>query len=131
MGKRILAVLAGLITGMIVIGLVEYISHQIYPPPADFDYTNKEALAELMKNIPVGALIIVIIAWAAGSFAGGFVASKIGREKGITLGLIVGAILMLAGIINMLMIPHPIAFWIGGLTVYLPFSYWGAKTAYQ
>jgi len=41
--------------------------------------------------------------------------------------MIVGALLMLAGIMNMIMIPHPTWLWVLGITVYLPAAYLGAR----
>lgn len=126
MGRSILAVIAGLVLGVVLIAVVEFIGHYVYPPPADLDMTNSEALKNLIANAPVGALLFVILAWAIGSFGGGWLASRIAQKSHVMLALIVGGILMAAGIMNMLMIPHPLWFWILGIAVYLPAAYAGA-----
>ncbi|MBN4051924.1 hypothetical protein JYT53_00315 [Cytophagaceae bacterium AH-315-L13] len=125
--RNSLSIGAGIITGGMLIFLVETLGHTIYPHPADFDYTDKEALAELIQNAPIGALLFVILAWAVGSFGGGLVASLISNEDKIRKALIVGVVLMILGIMNMLMVPHPIWFWILGMAVYLPMAYLGGK----
>ena len=129
MGRNILAVVAGLFAGVIGIFLIEGVGHAVYPPPAGMDFNNPEQLREMMANMPVGALLMVAVAWAMGSFAGGVVAALIAMKSKITMSLIVGGLLMVAGIANMLMIPHPAWFWIVGLAVYLPFAYLGGKIA--
>ncbi|MBL4715766.1 MAG: hypothetical protein COC01_03635 [Bacteroidetes bacterium] len=125
--RNSLSIAAGIITGGILIFLVEKLGHTIYPHPADFDYTDKEALAELIQNAPIGALLFVILAWTVGSFGGGLVASLISNEAKMRKALIVGVVLMLLGIMNMMMIPHPLWFWALGLAVYLPMAYLGGK----
>ncbi len=126
MGRSILAVIAGLVLGVVLIFVVESAGHFVYPLPADLDMTNPEALKNLMANAPVGALLFVILAWAVGSFGGGWLATRLAQKSHVMHALIVGGLLMAAGIMNMLMIPHPVWFWVLGLAVYLPAAYAGA-----
>ena len=125
MSKKILSVLAGIIGGGMIILLVEKLGHTVYPPPPDFDYKDVEALRLLIENAPLGALLFVVLAWALGSLAGGLIAALIAVEDKTKQALFVGGILMVLGVINMMSIPHPVWMQIAGLTVYLPFAYWG------
>jgi hypothetical protein len=123
--RRVLATIAGIVAGGIVIMLVEMLSHRIYPPPPGIDVNNPEALKALMASAPPGALAAVVIAWALGSFAGGWTAAAIGKH--LIPALIVGAVLMIGGVANMMMIPHPIWMWVAGLIVFLPGAFLGGK----
>jgi len=127
MGRSILAAIAGLVLGVVLIAVVEFIGHYVYLPPADLDMTNPEAMKNLMTNAPVGALLFVILAWAVGSFGGGWLAARIAQKSHVMHSLIVGGLLMAAGIMKMLMIPHPMWFWVLGVAVYLPAAYAGAS----
>lgn len=127
MGRSIIAVVLGIILGGIVVGLVEYVGHLVYPAPAGIDMRNPEALKTYAANAPVGALLFVILAWALGSLTGGWLAAFIARQSRSQHALIVGGVLMIFGIINMLMIPHPVWFWIVGILVFLPAAYIGAR----
>jgi hypothetical protein len=126
MGKRILAVIGGIIAAMLIITLSEYMMKFIYPLPAGFNEKDMNAWAELMKTMPAGAFWCVIFGYAAGSFVGGMVASKVTGK--IVSGIVVGAIVMVSGIMNLVMIPnHPVWFIIVSNLVYIPFAYLGAK----
>lgn len=103
--RPILAVAAGLATAFVVVLAGEAIGHWLYPPPPGVDVTKPEHLATLMEQLPAGAMAAILAAWAAGSFAGGAVAGRLGRHRGS--GLLVGVGMLLAGAVTMIAIPHP------------------------
>jgi hypothetical protein len=123
--RRVLAAIAGLIVGGLVIMLVETAGHRVYPSPPGLDPNNMEALRAAAAAAPAGAKAAVVVAWALGSFAGGLIAARIGKH--LIPALAVGAILMIGGIFNLVMIPSPIWMWIAGLLVFLPASFAGGK----
>ena len=127
MAKSILAVLAGIVVGGGVVGIVEYVGHMIYPLPEGLNANDPEALKGYISTAPIGALLFVIVAWALGSLVGGGLATRLAGQSRLLHAMIVGAVLMLFGIANMLMIPHPIWFWALGLAVFLPSAYFGGK----
>lgn len=121
------AVIGGIVAAIIVIFIAEAFSHMIYPPPKATDMENPEAVRQMIQNLPVGALIIIIIGWAIGSFAGGVVSTLIIKNNKPFAALTTGTLLMLSGIINLMMFPHPLWMWIFGLAVNIPFAYLGFK----
>jgi hypothetical protein len=129
MGRSILAVLLGVVVGGLMVAAVEFVSHLIYPPPPGLDPANIEALKTAMANAPAGALLFVLLAWALGSLGGGWLAASIARRSPTRHALIVGAVLMAMGILNMVMIPHPPSFWLAALVLFLPAAYLGARLA--
>ncbi len=127
MVRSILAIAAGLITAFVVIFVIEAIGHVFYPPPPDADMRNQETVKNLMENAPAGSLIIVLVGWALGSFVGGVVSSHIASGNKVIHSIIVGALLMVSGIANMIMLPHPLWMWIFGLMIFIPFAYLGNR----
>lgn len=125
--RNILAVIAGLVAGIIVISIVEFLGHGVYPLPTDIDPTDEAAMQEVMMKAPVGALLLVIVAYVFGSFAGGLVASWLSRSTPMRNAIIVGILLLVAGVVNVFMIPHPVWYLVLSLAVYLPFAYLGGK----
>ena len=103
----ILAVIAGILVGGMVVGAVEALGHRVYPVPADLDPSDPKALGEYIAQLPAGAFLFVLLAFAFGALGGSLVASLIG---GRTPGIIVGAVLCLFGFLNLVMIPHPVWF---------------------
>lgn len=125
--KNILAVIAGIIAAVIVIFIVEALSNMLFPPSSKIDMENPEQVKQMIENAPFGALLLVVIGWAIGAFSGGLVATIVSNNKKSFPALIVGMLLMIAGIINLMMFTHPIWMWIFGLGVNLPFAYLGYR----
>ena len=121
--KNIFIVIGSVIIGAVIIFLVEALGHMIYPPPEGIDFNDSEAMKSVVSNLPVGALLFVVIAYALGSFGGGFASVLISKQQNTTLPIIIGIILMIFGIINLFLIPHPVWFMIANLLVYIPFAY--------
>lgn len=124
--KSSLAVVAGIIGGSAVIWLLEMLGHVIFPTPEGLDLTNPEAIRQHMYSIPLGSFIVVLIAYAAGSFTGGWIAVAIGEK--VRDAVIVGIVLLTFGIINLVMIPHPTWFMVVDVLLYVPFAYVGGLT---
>ena len=129
MGRSILAVLVGLVAASLTVLLIEIASHWLLPVPPGMDVTSRESMATAMHNLPVASLLAILVAWAVGSFIGGWVAASIARTHQTRCAIIVAILIILSGIANMLMIPHPIWIWIGGLFLPLPCALAGARLA--
>ena len=115
--KSIVPVLVGLISAVIVIFFVELISHWMYPLPNGMDINNKLAMEEWIKTLPLGALLMVLLAWFLGAAVGGFAASHLDKENAVRRCTVLGAVLLGATIMNLLEIPHPAWMWAGGIGV--------------
>ena len=125
--KRILPVILGLVTGWIVIMILEGLNHQVYPPPANLDYTNQEAIAAFMQTLPTAAFILLLVSWMIGAFTGGLVGALVNKLAWKNTAIIVGAIMALGSIVNMTLIPHPTWLMIVASIGYVPMAYFGAK----
>lgn len=130
MVRSIIAVLLGIVVAVVVMVALQRMGMLVYPPPADVDWNNPEAVRKFLEDAPVGALLFVLLAYAAGSLSGGFLAAWVARRAPATHALIVGGVLMAMGVLNLLMLPgHPAWFWAASLLVYLPPAYLGSRLA--
>ncbi|MDA0683133.1 MAG: hypothetical protein O2797_03910 [Bacteroidetes bacterium] len=127
--KRLLSIIAGVVVGGIVVGIVESVGHLIWPPPPGLDITNPDDLARLMESIPAGALVFVVLGWTLGAIAGGFTAGKISEDPTYLPSIFAGGILMTLGIVTLFMIPHPVWMWIMGIVLPVPCAWWGGRWA--
>jgi hypothetical protein len=125
--RVILSVVAGVVAGTAVVFLVESLGHRVFPPPAGLNPSDPESIRAAMAKLPIGALLAVLVAWIAGSFAGGWLAALIARR--VVPALIVGFLILAASAVNLIMIPHPVWFAIAGLLVILPAAWLGGKVA--
>lgn len=126
--RALLAVVLGLAVAVLMTGLLESISHSMYPPPEGLDpYSDPAGFAIAVEQMPTGTLAMVLLAWALGTFTGSWLAARIvGRAF---YGLLVGGVMMLSGITNVISIPYPWWFIVAGILLFLPAAYAGARLA--
>ena len=128
--RSILAIVAGFVAASIVMMIFESINGRVvYPELGKMaaGMTDRDAIRSLLANAPVGAFLMIIAGWIAGSFVGGLLAGWIGRPSPVAHALVLGGLLTLAGVANNLMIPPPIWFWVVGLVPILPASFVGGR----
>ena len=129
--RSFLGVVAGVIVGSVVIAVVQRLNSLLFPLPSGLDVTNREALDAAISDMPESALIGVLVAWGLGTFLASWTAVRIGARAARPQALIVGLILLAAAVVNMLMLPHPLWFWIIGVLLFVPSALLGARVAVQ
>ena len=130
--RSIAAVIAGFIAASIVMMIIETINGRVLYPElgkAAEGVTDRETIRGLLATAPVGAFLVVILGWVFGAVAGGWITARLAAKAKVRHGLILGALLTLAGVSNNLMIPPPLWFWIASLVVLMPAAYGGARLA--
>jgi len=130
--RSIAAIVAGFVVASIVMMIVESINGRVlYPELGKLaeGMTDPEQIRALMATAPAGALLVVIVGWILGSFAGGWVTAWIAGRSTVLHGIVLGGLLTLAGIANNLMLPPPTWFWIVTLFAFVPPAYAGARLA--
>jgi hypothetical protein len=130
MGRAILGVLAGLATMFVVIMVIEYAGHMVYPPPSGLNPMVAEDLSAIMAVQPVAAKAFVVMAWVVGAFSGGWVAAKISRRYPRAAAVIV-ALMVVLGVVGMILqLPdHPRWMAALGLLLPIPAALLGARLA--
>jgi hypothetical protein len=130
--RSIGAVIAGFVVASIVMVIIEFINgHVLYPElaRAASGMTDREQLRVLFAKAPLGSLLVVIAAWFLGGMVGGWTTAKLAAHATTTHALVLGALLILAGVANNLMLPPPLWFWVASLVVLLPAVHLGARLA--
>ena len=122
-GRSLAVVLIGVIVGGGIIFLVEMVGSSMYPPPADVDMSDIAQAREAVRDMPVGAMLMVLLGWSLGALAGGGLAATLARSAPDLHALAVGVILLLLAAINMVLLPHPVWMWLAAL-VAVPGSAW-------
>ena len=113
--RKIAAVVIGTILAIVLIIVVESLSHVVYPPPTDIDMDDEEALKGYFSSVPAGALLFVAAAWMIGTFAGGMLATFIARESAVINCTIIGGLVLTGTVMNLISIPHPTWFAIASI----------------
>ena len=129
MAKLIFSIVLALIVSMSLIGGSEYLGGMIFQHPA-VDMKDPKTISNMMTSMPVAAFIWILLGYAFSSFVGGLIATVISGRQKVNAALIVGAFLMVGGIMNLIMIPfHPIWFVIADVFMYIPFAWLGYMVA--
>jgi hypothetical protein len=123
--RTFLASILGIAVSFIIVFLVEMISMNLFPIRMKIDPKNIEALRSMINNIPLPALITIIIGHGLGMFLGTFAANKV-QPKSLTPMLMIFLLMLIATISNLAMIPHPIWFMIAdvGIVILAALSAW-------
>ena len=100
--RSVLSVLFGVLAGAAIVFLVERLSHGLFPIPAGFDPTMREAIASLS----FGTKASVVIGWFMAAFGGGVIASLIAK-RWAPASWVVAATVLLFAITNFSAFPHP------------------------
>lgn len=127
--RSITGVVVGMIAAMVTVGVLEAVGHLLFPLPPGVDPYDPEQLRTIMDKIPPGAMVAVLVAWGAGSLIGGFTAAVIAGRAHMVHALIVGGLQFACGVITMLMIPHPLWFWLASFVIVVPSSWIGGQLA--
>ena len=111
-------VLLGTVVAMAIIIAVEGLGQKLYPAPASRKLADPGTLKLFIAGLPTGAFSLVLGGWAVASVVGAWIASRIAAGRRLVHGMVVGFLLLLAGVANMLMLPHPLWFVAVGILVF-------------
>lgn len=115
--RKVFAVLLGVLVAFATVMVIEWLGHQVYPVPPDVDFNDPQEMQRYVANLPLGAFVSILLGWMLGTIAGGLAACYVAREKPVVFASIIGAIMLAATIINLVLIPHPTWFSIAGIIV--------------
>jgi hypothetical protein len=104
--RSVIAVLAGLLAGSVIIFLVEMISATIYDLP-----TAEVVAASNLEYLPTGAFVFLLIGWFLGCALASFTTAMLSGPSRAVHAAVVTVLFLGAGIFNLLTLPHPLWMW--------------------
>jgi hypothetical protein len=108
--KNSLAIIAGLTIGGSINMMIIMISGSIIPPPNGIDVTTMKGLKEAMHLFEPKHFLLPFLAHALGTLSGAIIASKFAATKQKKMALLIGFLFLIAGAINVFMLPSPMWF---------------------
>jgi hypothetical protein len=126
--RYVLPVIAGAITGMILIAIGEFGIYYLYPLPPGTRVNDADSLAVAMKLMSPNAFVLLLVNYFIASFCAGLVATLVAKRTTLRPALVVGLVLTLAGLYNVIYMPHPLWFSIVNLLIYIPAAYLGYRS---
>lgn len=107
--RKVWGVLTGLMIAVMIVFILEIVNHQIYPAPEGLDPMHPEQLAEYMKTLPTGALVLVLLGHFLGLLIGNYVGTLIAKRQSKVIFAISGIFFLLVAY-NLYSLPHPLWF---------------------
>ena len=104
--RTILGIVAGVVVAFVVLMGLEMAGHAAMPPPAGLDPADPEDLKQMVASASTAAKAWVVFAWFAAVVAGGWVARRLSRAS--WAGWVIAGLIVVGGIANIMMIPHPL-----------------------
>jgi hypothetical protein len=118
MGRTILGMVVGLVTMWLTVTALEFLGLAMFPPPAGLNPQNPEHLQMIIAASPLGALVMLVLAWAAGAFVGGWIAARIARHT--RAAAVAVALFVMAGVAGMVVLVPDHPRWVSTLGFLLP-----------
>ena len=129
MRRKIIGVIVGLVVAFVVNVVVTVISSLVYKMPDGLSMNDMEAMKAWINTLPLVAFAFVIAGHVLSSFAGAFACAAIVRKPWIIGTLIIAGLLLSAGVVNLISIPHPMWFGFVDLILYVPSAFAGLALA--
>ena len=128
MVRNILAIIVGLVIGMVVnMGLIN-LGHAVVPLPEGADVSTMEGIAAAMSRFGPEQFIFPFLAHAGGTLVGTLVATLIAASHKMKIALALGVLFLAGGIAAVIMLPAPLWFDVIDLVfAYIPMAWIGAK----
>ena len=105
------------------------VSNSILPPPEGMDLSNMESFVANAHKLTTGHWLLAWLSHALGPLISGFIIAKFVASHHRQLLWIIGIARTIAGILNLVSIPHPMWFKFADLVMYIPMTFAGAKMA--
>ncbi|HEX8386191.1 MAG TPA: hypothetical protein VF576_08410 [Rubricoccaceae bacterium] len=120
--RSLLAVLAGVLTSVLVVLAGDALVHRLYAFPTGGTAQTREAV----RTMPAGAFAVALAGWVAAAAAGALVAARLAHRRPVGHGVTVALVLLGATVVNLALISHPS--WVSaGALVGIPAAGWAAS----
>lgn len=105
--RTTVALLVGVVVTFLTISAVEQLGHLLYRAPTGLDWQDSSAVSAYLKQLPIGALLLVLAGWLFGIFTGLTAATLMAGKCRGRFALTIGALVFLGAIANFYLLPHP------------------------
>ena len=125
--RNILALLAGVFAGVVLVSAIQFVNNRLYPTPEGFDPRNAEMMRQYVATLPLAAFLIVLLSYLVGFTAAVGLAARLSATAHQRQGVLVAAFFGAVSVLNLRAFPHPVWFWVGNLVVLLAAIWFGLR----
>lgn len=109
MVRSVLGAVVGVVVAFVVVMVWEMATHLISPPPPGLDLRDAAAVRDFMRAMPAWQSAAVVLGYGVAALAGGWIAGLTARRGGWPV-WVPAAVLIVATLVNVSQLPHPIWF---------------------
>ncbi len=111
MFRSVMAILGGVVLGGLVVGVVKWLGQwALYPLPTGLAISDPKELALALLDVPVGAFLMVLLAWFLGALSSAALASWLGRPESMLCGVLAAMVMLAYAVMKLILIPLPLWF---------------------
>jgi hypothetical protein len=133
MGRKVLAVVVGMIVAWAIILIFQMANSVVVRPPTADVMNDPELMRQFWATVPTTGYIVVLAGYILGAFGGGFIVTKMSRREspGNTLPILIGVLLLIGGLLNFFVIlpGQPVWFMALSLILFIPMALLGHRFA--
>jgi len=118
MARNVAGVIIGIFVAGLIVWTVQSINSRLFPLPEGIDIGSMEQMKEYVQTLPSGAFIMVLLSHLLGALGGAWVGCIVADRYFLKIALIIAAFLLVMGLYNLLIIPHPLWFMIADIPSY-------------
>lgn len=107
--RNVGATLAGIVVGVVIIALVQQMGHKLYPSSLSSE-SSPEEFARFLETASFVQLSFPLLAYFLGTFAGTYLAHRLGRTNRPVNSISAGAVFVIAAVLTFRSLPHPVWF---------------------
>lgn len=118
--RRLLGVFVGLVSGSLVIILIQLLTHTLFTLPDALHVTDYGTIILYHDQIPRAAVYSVVFGWVIAAFVASFVSTKLGKDISLFSAGFMAVAYCFLGTYVMIDNPHPAWLWfvaLGGIIV--------------
>ena len=123
MGRRILAIVTGIVAAFVIVVVIETAGFPLFPPPEGMDPRSAASVRQHLAEIHAGSFVMVLIAWTVGAIAGPWVARRISGDAPAWPSMLVALFFLALCVYNLVVIPTPLWMIIGAI-ILVPIGTW-------
>ncbi|QNA85918.1 hypothetical protein G4G27_19490 [Sphingomonas sp. So64.6b] len=114
--KKLLGTVLGAIAAITIVSLADWFAGTLYPLSGELDSADPDTTAAIIAGMPLPAKLLIVFGWFLAAFTGAWLALRVSDWR--WSGWIVAVLVVAGGIVNILLLPHPL--WMQGCAIVLP-----------
>lgn len=122
---KIVPVVLGFIAASAVMMLFEFTNSYLFPFGDTFNTSDIDALRAFAAHYSPQIFYMVLAGWFTGAVCGGYITAHLSGESTFRITAVLAVLLVLAGLLNHLMLQHPLWFNVAGFVALLGGTYLG------